>query len=131
MPKRKTSIKALPESETGNNGVNANKCVFTLSCKHVIDELLEELKSKPTTMKQVVAFSLLSMDESSRKDVIKLMKENKRFDREIEAYIKQNKRHIVKFFSEQRDFIQNVAYLKNRIAELEAMVGVKDDKEYI
>lgn len=131
MPKRKTSIKGLPESETGNNGMNPNKCVFTVFCKNIVDELKKEVPNKPATLKQMVIYSLLSMDESSKREVVEMIRNNKRFDRVVDNFIRENRRIIVDFFSQQRDLQGNVAVLRQRIAELEAQVGVQDAAEYV
>ena len=127
MGKGKQNIKALPKTASEQEGGIENRVVFTIFCKDVVDAIKKQLPKKPSSVKQVVTYSLLSMDESTKKEVLDLIKENKKFDRTIEGFITSNKKKILEFFEKQKDKNSNVSALKQRIAELEAKVGGKDE----
>src|SRR3989338_7377499 len=123
MAKPKTSIKTLPKTEAGQEGVLDNRVVFTMFCKDIVDNIKKQIPKKPASVKQVVTYSLLSIDEGARKEIQEAIKENKKFDRLVEGSIIANKKRILEFFEKQKDKVSNTAQLKQRIAELEAKVA--------
>ena|SRR3989338_836371 len=132
MEKKKTSIKSLPQKEVskseqkeGGSDNITNRIVFTLFCKDVVDAIKTQIPKKPSSFKQIVAYSLASLDDETKRNVLELIKNNKAFDVVVEKWIGDNRKHVIAFFEKQPDKESNVSLLKARIAELEAKVGDK------
>ncbi|MBI2101851.1 hypothetical protein HYT53_04550 [Candidatus Woesearchaeota archaeon] len=126
MGTKKQNIKTLASKDAQpERGEIENRVVFTLYCKDVIDGIKKQLAKKPMAMKQAVVVSLLLVDEPTRKEILELVRENKKFDKTLEGFITTNKKKIMDFFQNQKDKTSTTAVLKQRIAELEAQVGDK------
>ena len=124
MEKKKTSIKTLASKDVlPEGGEIENRIVFTIYALKIVDQIKKTLPRKPFSMKQAIVVSLLLADESTRKEILDLVRENKKFDKTLEGFITDNKKKITDYFQNQKDKTSTTAVLKQRIAELEAKVG--------
>lgn len=125
MKKEKTSIKTLPKTEVREQegGEIKNRVVFTMFCKNVVDQIKKQLPKKPASVKQIVTYSLVSMDEGVKREVMEAIRNNKKYDKTIDGFIINNKKNIVDFFEKQKDKENSVSYLKQRVQELESKLG--------
>ncbi len=124
---RKVDEKESDKSEGGEVESIKNRCVFTIFCASAVSGIKKQIPSKPSSVKQVVTYSLISLDEETKRGIIELIRNNKAFDVVVEKWIHSHKKQVLDFFSGQKDKTSSTAVLKQRIAELEAKVGGKNE----